>query len=107
VADNEDLFVQTFEIGRKSGQVRIQLGDRSANLWFRDGKIIDVEVGALAGEAFADRPERLRLRLATSLLYGVDDAERWQTLAATDPTGLPWVRSGIERLGAALSGLSP
>jgi aspartate aminotransferase len=63
-------------------------------------------VGTLAGEAFADRPERLRLRLATSLLYGASDAERWQSLAAVDPADLPSVRSGIERLGAALSGLS-
>ncbi len=82
-------LLQTFEIGRKSGQVRIQLGDRSANLWFREGKIVDVEVGALSGEAAfyrlltyneglffiefhpIDRPDRIPLSSQALLLEGM------------------------------------
>ena len=82
-------LLQTFEVGRKSGQVRIQLGDRSANMWFREGKVIDVEVGALGGEAAfyrlltyteglffiefhpIDRPDRIPLSSQGLLLEGM------------------------------------
>lgn len=63
-------------------------------------------IGALAGEAFGDHPARLTVRLATSLLYGSTDDERWRSLAAADPTVLPWVRTGLTRLREALAAIA-
>jgi aspartate aminotransferase len=63
------------------------------------------DVGVLAGEAFGDEPGGLRVRMATSLLYGSNDDERWQALRSDDPAGLPWIRSALDRLRAALDGL--
>ncbi len=60
------------------------------------------EIAVLAGEAFGDPPEALRLRLATSLLYGSSDAERWESLRSSDPASLPWLSSGLDRLRVAL-----
>jgi DNA-binding response OmpR family regulator len=44
-------LIQTIEVSRKSGLIHIQADDgRHAELYFRDGKVIDAEAGALAGE---------------------------------------------------------
>jgi CheY-like chemotaxis protein len=52
--DLEDMGVvdllQTFEIGRKSGVARIQSGARNVVVYFRDGKVVDAELGRLCGE---------------------------------------------------------
>jgi aspartate aminotransferase len=63
------------------------------------------EIAVLAGEAFGDDPAALRVRMATSLLYGATDDERWEALAAEDPVALPRIRSALERLGRALGEL--
>jgi aspartate aminotransferase len=63
-------------------------------------------VGVLAGEAFGDLPQVLRVRVATSLLYGESDAERWQALEADDPLALPWVAASLEHLRGALEALT-
>ncbi|WP_331770076.1 pyridoxal phosphate-dependent aminotransferase (plasmid) [Embleya sp. NBC_00888] len=63
-------------------------------------------VGVLTGEAFGDRAGALRFRVATSLLYGDTDAERWQTLHSDDPLALPWVAASLEHLRDALTGLT-
>jgi aspartate aminotransferase len=63
------------------------------------------DVAVLQGEAFGDDPAALRFRMATSLLYGADDDERWQALLADDPVGLPWIADGLERLGETLRAL--
>ena len=60
------------------------------------------DVAVLAGAAFGDAPSALRFRIATSLLYGATDEERWQTLAADDPVALPRIQTALERLGQAL-----
>jgi aspartate aminotransferase len=60
-------------------------------------------VGVLAGEAFGDEPGGLRVRMATSLLYGSSDDERLQALNADDPTQLPWIARALGRLGDALA----
>jgi aspartate aminotransferase len=59
----------------------------------------------LPGEAFGDEPSALRFRMATSLLYGQTDDERWEALAAEDPASLPRIRSALDRLGATLRAL--
>ena len=61
------------------------------------------DVGVLSGVAFGDRPEGLRFRLATSLLYGADDEQRRQTLASEDPVALPWIAEPLQRLEAAIA----
>ncbi|MEA2383990.1 MAG: aspartate aminotransferase [Solirubrobacteraceae bacterium] len=63
------------------------------------------DVGVLAGEAFGDEPHGLRVRMATSLLYGSNDDERRQALRSDDPTRLPWIRGALDRLRAALDAL--
>jgi len=43
-------LLQTFEVSRKSGIVNLTSGTQRANIYFRDGKIVDAEVGRLRGE---------------------------------------------------------
>lgn len=62
--------------------------------------------GTLPGSAFGESPSCLRLRLATSMLYGDTDAEREQALAAADPLRLPWIAAALDRFGAILAYLS-
>jgi aspartate aminotransferase len=64
------------------------------------------DVGVLAGAAFGDVPEGLRFRMATSLMYGSTDEERLRALDADDPASLPWIRSKLDRLHAALDALA-
>ncbi|MEU4896448.1 pyridoxal phosphate-dependent aminotransferase [Streptomyces sp. NPDC044780] len=63
-------------------------------------------VGVLAGEAFGDTPDGLRVRVATSLLYGESVAERWKALDSDDPVSLPWIASSLEHLRGALRDLT-
>jgi aspartate aminotransferase len=60
----------------------------------------------LPGSAFGDRAGDLRLRVATSLLYGDTEDERTRTLDARTPTSLPWVQRGLDRLEQALAALT-
>ncbi len=43
-------LVQTFEVSRKSGTITFKSGSRLGYVWFKDGRLIDAEVGALRGE---------------------------------------------------------
>jgi DNA-binding response OmpR family regulator len=43
-------LLQTFEISRKSGVITFKNEGRLGYVWFRNGKVVDAEVGALAGE---------------------------------------------------------
>ncbi|MEO6601052.1 MAG: response regulator [Polyangiaceae bacterium] len=43
-------LLQTFEISRKSGIARINDGRRETRVYFRDGKVVDAELGQLRGE---------------------------------------------------------
>jgi aspartate aminotransferase len=60
-------------------------------------------IAVLAGEAFGDDPAALRFRIATSLLYGADDDQRWEALRADDPTALPWIAAALERMREGLT----
>lgn len=42
-------LVQMFEMGRKAGTLKVE-GDRLGSIHFRDGKVIDAELGRLRGE---------------------------------------------------------
>jgi aspartate aminotransferase len=65
----------------------------------------DAGVALLGGHAFGDDPLALRARAATSLLWGHDDDERRQTLAAPDPLGVPHVARVLDQLHTALDRL--
>ena len=43
-------LLQTFEVSRKSGIARISDGRRETRVYFRDGKVVDAELGQLRGE---------------------------------------------------------
>jgi aspartate aminotransferase len=60
-------------------------------------------IGVLPGEAFGDDPAALRFRVATALLYGRSDGERWAALHAPDPLALPWVADALTRLRCGLA----
>jgi len=87
-------LVQTFEVGRKTGLIRLE-GDRSGTIYFRDGRVIDSELGRLAGEnAFyrmlntfegqfdvqfvpVERPERIEVSTQGLLLEGMRRLDEW------------------------------
>ena len=63
-------------------------------------------VGVLPGSAFGEDGGRLRLRVATALLYGGTDDERHAALNSADPCSLPWIAGSLDRLEEALAGLT-
>ncbi|HEY0538316.1 MAG TPA: pyridoxal phosphate-dependent aminotransferase [Actinoallomurus sp.] len=63
-------------------------------------------VGVLPGSAFGEPPEALRLRVATSLLYGETDEQRLTALTAADPCGLPWIAAALDRATEVLTDLT-
>jgi aspartate aminotransferase len=65
----------------------------------------DFGVVVLPAVAFGEDPAALRFRVATSMLYGDDDAERREALAASrtgTAASLPRIATALERLGQAL-----
>ncbi|MFF3437663.1 pyridoxal phosphate-dependent aminotransferase [Streptosporangium sp. NPDC002721] len=74
--------------------------DLAAHLLDRHG------VGVLPGHAFGDDPAALRVRVATSLLYGETARLRLAALDAPDPLALPWISASLDHLSEALAGLS-
>ena len=63
-------------------------------------------VGVLPGSAFGEASGRLRLRVATGMLYGDTDAERNAALTAADPCSLPWIAAALGRLEEVLADLT-
>jgi aspartate aminotransferase len=61
-------------------------------------------IGVLPGEAFGDDPAALRFRVATGLLYGATDGQRWTALHAPDPLALPWIADALAHLRQGLAG---
>ncbi len=64
------------------------------------------EIAVLPGDAFGEDPALLRFRLASSLLYGADDDQRWEAMKAGEPERLPWIAGPLERVGSAFESLS-
>ncbi|MCU1681777.1 MAG: aminotransferase [Amycolatopsis sp.] len=62
-------------------------------------------VGLLPASAFGEAPDALRIRAATSRLYGDTDEQRMAALEAVDPLQLPWVREAVDRIDEVLSDL--
>ncbi len=63
-------------------------------------------VGVLPGSAFGDHGWRLRLRVATAMLYGDTDAQRTAALNSSDPCSLPWIAASLARLEEVLADLT-
>ncbi|TDQ48829.1 pyridoxal phosphate-dependent aminotransferase [Actinorugispora endophytica] len=62
-------------------------------------------MGVLPAVEFGEDAGALRMRVATSLLYGDTEAQRHTALAAGDPTALPWIRAHLDRLDEVLDGV--
>ena len=87
-------LVQTFEIGRKTGTIQI-LGDRQGTVFFKEGRVIDAELGRLRGEnafyrmlntfegqfevSFApvERGERIEVSTQGLLMEGMRRLDEW------------------------------
>ncbi|MFC3995361.1 pyridoxal phosphate-dependent aminotransferase [Nocardiopsis sediminis] len=63
-------------------------------------------MGVLPAAEFGEPARALRMRVATSLLYGETADQRHQALAADDPVALPWIRAHLDRLDEILAGLA-
>ena len=60
----------------------------------------------LPGSAFGEESGRLRLRVATAMLYGDTDTERMAALNSADPCSLPWIAASLARLEEVLADLT-
>jgi len=87
-------LVQTFEIGRKTGTIKLD-GERTGVIYFKEGKVIDAELGRLRGEnAFyrmlntfegnfdvqfvpVDRAERIEVSTQGLLMEGMRRLDEW------------------------------
>jgi aspartate aminotransferase len=63
-------------------------------------------VCVLPGSAFGEPGGRMRLRVATSLLYGETDAQRTTALNSADPCSLEWIAASLDRLEEVLADLT-
>jgi CheY-like chemotaxis protein len=91
-------LLQTFEISCKSGTITFRSGSRVGYVWFKDGRLVDAEVGALRGEEAvfrllvwseadfevdfgpADREEVVEQTTALLVMEGMRRAEEWGRL---------------------------
>ncbi|WP_202863523.1 pyridoxal phosphate-dependent aminotransferase [Ornithinimicrobium avium] len=64
-------------------------------------------IATLPGAAFGDAEDRLTLRVATPMLYGPSDDQRWAALEAEAPAELPWIREGLDTVRHALDAMLP
>jgi hypothetical protein len=62
-------------------------------------------VATLPGSAFGQGEDVLALRIATSLLYGLDDEQRLSALHHESPASLPWIKGQLDAIAAALQAL--
>src|SRR4029077_9610970 len=62
-------------------------------------------VGVLPGSAFGEDGGRLRLRVATAMLYGDTDDQRLAALNSADPCSLSWIAGSLDRLEEVLANL--
>ena len=63
-------------------------------------------IGVLPGSAFGDPPDALRLRVATSRLYGEAEWQQEAALAVDDPATLPWIAASLAWLKETLAAVT-
>ena len=91
-------LIQTFEISRKSGTITFKSGSRLGYVWFKEGRMVDAEVGALRGEEAVyrmlvwseadfevdfgpvDREELVEQPTAVVVMEGMRRADEWGRL---------------------------
>jgi aspartate aminotransferase len=66
----------------------------------------DYGIGVLPGSEFGEPAEALRLRIATSRLYGEAPWQQEEALAADDPAALPWIANALDWLGRAVTAVT-
>jgi aspartate aminotransferase len=64
-------------------------------------------VGVLPASTFGEDAGALRVRVATSLLYGETVEQRECALAAAQPLALPWISAALARIDEVLADLAP
>jgi aspartate aminotransferase len=62
-------------------------------------------IGVLPGSAFGEKTSALRMRVATSRLYGETPSRQEAALAAADPTALPWIAANLDSIAESLTDL--
>jgi aspartate aminotransferase len=62
-------------------------------------------VGVLPASAFGEQGWKLRLRVATGMLYGETATQRSAALTVDDPCSLPWIAAALDRLTEVLADL--
>lgn len=96
-------LLQTFEISRKAGTITFRSGEREGHVWFRDGKVVDAEVGAMRGEegiyrllvwseadfevSFGpvDREDIIEMSTSALVMEGMRRADEWGRLVEQIP----------------------
>jgi len=91
-------LLQTFEISRKSGAITFKQGHASGTVWFREGKVIDAELGTLRGEEAVyrllvwseadfevdfrvpDREDVIESSTSVLVMEGMRRADEWERL---------------------------
>lgn len=63
-------------------------------------------ISVLPGSAFGDSAHALRVRVATSQLYGDTPSRQEAALASDDPTTLPWIAASLDWLTESLTDLT-
>lgn len=86
----------TFAGSPLADRLGVKTDTELADALLRTGK-----VGMLPGTSFGDRPERLGLRIVTSMIYGASDQQRLATLHAADPLQSEPVIAGLAQIRAA------
>ena len=66
----------------------------------------DYGVGTLPGGEFGDPATALRLRIATSRLYGEAGWQQEAALGADDPVALPWIADALDWLRQAMTAVT-
>jgi DNA-binding response OmpR family regulator len=97
-------LLQTIEVSRKSGIARITEGKRQASIYFRDGKLVDAEIGKLRGEEaiyrallwtkgdfevefrHVDNPEMIATSTQGLLMEGMRRVDEWGRLSEQLPS---------------------
>lgn len=62
-------------------------------------------IGVLPGSAFGDADDALRMRVATSRLYGETPSRQEAALAAVNPAGLAWIAESLDWISESLADL--
>lgn len=68
--------------------------------------LLEHDIAVLPGTAFGDDDSALRVRVATSLLYGETDEQRLAALESSKPEALPWIAESLTRIRAALAAVA-